>query len=64
METNATSIEIFEGIDEQWYWRAVAGNGEIVAQSEAYTRKDDAESAAEDTFPGVEQHEVEADPVD
>jgi len=32
--------EIFKGNDKQWYWRLIAKNGEIVAQSEAYKRKD------------------------
>ena len=38
--------EIFEGEDGQWYWRLKSSNNRIVAQSEGYTRKYDAESAA------------------
>jgi uncharacterized protein YegP (UPF0339 family) len=53
METNAESVEILQGDDEQWYWHAKGGNGEIVAQSEGYTEKGSAERAAEDTFPGI-----------
>lgn len=29
-------IEIFKGKKQQWYFRLVAGNGKIVAQSEGY----------------------------
>ncbi len=31
--------EVFKGADAQWYWNIVGGNGEIVAQSEGYTRR-------------------------
>ena len=32
-------IEIFKGVNKQYYFRIVAENGEIVAVSEAYTTK-------------------------
>ena len=32
-------IEIFNGVDEQFYFRIVADNGEILAISEGYTTK-------------------------
>ncbi len=32
-------IEIFTGVDEQFYFRVKARNGEIVAVSEGYTTK-------------------------
>lgn len=32
-------IEIFKGINKQFYFRIIAGNGEIVAVSEAYKQK-------------------------
>lgn len=38
--------QIFKGADKQWYWRLVAKNGEIVAQSEGYTRATSAIKAA------------------
>jgi uncharacterized protein YegP (UPF0339 family) len=38
-------ITVFESND-QWYWHLTAGNGEIIAQGEAHTRKEDAERAA------------------
>lgn len=42
-------IEIVKGKRKgEWYFHVVADNGEIVAQSEAYTRKADAERGAED----------------
>jgi uncharacterized protein YegP (UPF0339 family) len=35
--------EVFEDDAGQYRWRLRAANGEIVAQSEAYTRREDAE---------------------
>jgi uncharacterized protein YegP (UPF0339 family) len=32
-------IEIFKGINEQFYFRIIADNGEIVATSEGYVSK-------------------------
>lgn len=33
-------IEFFKGKDKQWYWRAVAKNGQVVAiGGEGYTRR-------------------------
>jgi len=32
-------FEIFKDSKEEWRFRLVAGNGEIVAQSEGYTQK-------------------------
>ena len=50
--SNVDYIEIFPGEAEgEHYWRAKAGNHEIVAQSEAYTTRFDARRAAETTFP-------------
>ncbi|WP_426566415.1 YegP family protein [Angustibacter sp. McL0619] len=48
---NQPRIEVFPGRTRisrrrQWYFRVVAGNGEIVAQSEGYTRPADAHLAA------------------
>lgn len=34
---NQVKFVIFEDVSEQYRWRLVAGNGEIVATSEAYT---------------------------
>jgi uncharacterized protein YegP (UPF0339 family) len=39
----AAHYEVFKDAADQWRWRLVAGNGETVAQSEAYTQKADAE---------------------
>lgn len=33
---------------QRWYWRLVGGNGEVVAQSEAYSSLDSARRGAED----------------
>jgi uncharacterized protein YegP (UPF0339 family) len=55
METSVTQIQVFKSEKSgEWYWRAVAGNNEIVATSEAYTRKEDAIYSAASVFPGVE----------
>lgn len=32
-------IEIFKGVDKQYYFRIIAENGEIIAVSEAYKNK-------------------------
>lgn len=52
-ETNAKELEVFQGLDEQWYWHAKAGNGEIVAQGEGHPNHEGAKAAAEGAFPGV-----------
>ena len=39
-------IEIFEGKKGLFYFRVKAGNGEIIAQSEGYTRRSSAEYTA------------------
>lgn len=36
-------IELFEDAEDGWRFRIKGGNGEIVASSESYTRKHDAE---------------------
>lgn len=51
-ESNVEHVTVFKAKDG-WRWRAQAGNNEIVAQGEAYTRKEDAERAAGGVFPGV-----------
>lgn len=43
-----SNYETFEDEAGQWRWRLKADNGEVVAQSEAYTREEDAERGAED----------------
>ena len=34
-------FEVFKGgaVDRQWYWRLLANNGQIIAQSEGYSRR-------------------------
>ena len=34
--------DVFKDKSGEWRWRVKAANGEILAQSEAYTRKEDA----------------------
>lgn len=36
-------FEVFQGRSKLWYWRLKSANGRIVAASEGYTRKRDAE---------------------
>jgi uncharacterized protein YegP (UPF0339 family) len=38
--------QVAEGADPEWGWRLKAGNGEIVAQGEGYTKADAAEAMA------------------
>jgi uncharacterized protein YegP (UPF0339 family) len=40
-------IEVFRGMDRQWYWHVVAPNGKIIfAGGEGFTRKWSAKRAA------------------
>lgn len=39
-------FQVFEGADKRFYFRLIGGNGEIVAQSEAYATKSNATRAA------------------
>ena len=40
-------IRVFQGNDGQWYWSLKARNGQVMAQSEGYTRRQGAMRAAE-----------------
>lgn len=51
--------ELFQGADEQWYFRILAANGEQIAASEGYTRKDDARDTLLTHWPDVRVVEVE-----
>jgi len=59
-QSNVTVVEVFEGEDGMFYFHGKAGNGEIVAESEAYTRKSDALEAGGRVFPAAEVKELEA----
>lgn len=50
-QSNVVYGEVFEDVAGEFRWRAMAGNDEIVATSESYTRKEDAERALLATFP-------------
>lgn len=52
-DTNVKRVEVFHSKGEGWYWRAIAGNNEIVANSEGYTTKWSAARAANDTWPYI-----------
>lgn len=39
--------EVVKGEDGQWYFHLKAANGEIVSQSEGYSRREDAELGVE-----------------
>jgi uncharacterized protein YegP (UPF0339 family) len=43
----AARFVVFKGIDDQWYFQAVAGNGEKVLRSEGYTSQAAAENGVE-----------------
>ena len=51
--TNVDHVVVFRDEAGEWRWRAVAGNGEIVAHGESHTREDDAARAAGAVFPDV-----------
>ena len=50
LKTNVTHIEVFQGANKEWFWRAKAGNGEIVATSEGYFDKFNALRAVQNTW--------------
>jgi uncharacterized protein YegP (UPF0339 family) len=58
MTTRRKTIEVFKGTDGQWYWHLRAGNGEIVTQSEGYTRKASALRAAKREYPTARVEEL------
>lgn len=39
-------VQLYRGEDRQWYLRVVASNGQVVLDSEGYTRKWSAKRAA------------------
>lgn len=43
MSSNYDNIQVYPDTAGGWRFRVTAGNGEIIAQSEAYTRRADAE---------------------
>lgn len=49
-----TIVEVYKGRRGQFRWRAKARNGEIIASSEAYTRRDSARRGARRAFPKAE----------
>ena len=67
--SNVTRIEIFKAEDvgelepgDQWYYNALASNGEVVVTSEMYVSRSNAERAATETFPDAEIAEEEGVP--
>lgn len=48
--TNVDHVVIYRDSGEQFRWRAVAANGEIVSEGEAHTREADAVRAAHGVF--------------
>jgi uncharacterized protein YegP (UPF0339 family) len=61
MESNVTTVETFQGDDEQWYWRGKAANGEIVVTGEGHPRHEDAVRAAAGVFPNIPSSQAEAE---
>jgi uncharacterized protein YegP (UPF0339 family) len=39
-------IELWKGLDGQWYWHIVGRNGQVMATSEGYKRKGAAKKSA------------------
>ena len=44
---NQVKLMLYRDVSEQYRWRLIAGNGEIVATSEAYTRLSSARRSAQ-----------------
>ena len=49
-ESNVDHVVVYRDQAEQFRWRAVAGNGEVVSEGEAHTREHDAARAAMGVF--------------
>lgn len=49
-ESNVDHIRVYQDQAGEWRWSAIAGNGEIVAQGESHTRREDAIRAARCVF--------------
>jgi uncharacterized protein YegP (UPF0339 family) len=49
-DPNVKHIVVYQDKADQFRWRAVAGNGETVAEGEAHTREADAARAAQGVF--------------
>lgn len=45
------TVELYKDVAGQWRWRAIGGNGEVVTNSEGYTRKWSAKRTAKKLFP-------------
>jgi uncharacterized protein YegP (UPF0339 family) len=52
-DVRATTVELFQDRYGDWRFRAKAGNGEIIAASEGYSRKDSAKRGARRAFPAA-----------
>lgn len=48
------ATQVFKGADGQFYFRIKGSNGEVIATSEGYTRKQDAERGLEGLMQTVE----------
>ncbi len=53
-------FEVFRGstVDRQWYWRLLANNGQIIAQSEGYSRKRNALKGIESVKTNVKRAKI------
>jgi uncharacterized protein YegP (UPF0339 family) len=40
-------IQLFKGENQEWFWRIKSVNGQILATSEGYTRKESAKEVAQ-----------------
>lgn len=58
MGKNKLKFVVYRGLNRDWYWRLVAGNGKIIAQGEGYKRKVDLMSTIQ-LIRDVKDEEVE-----
>lgn len=47
-------VEVFQGLNDKWYYHVVGGNGEITADSQGYSTKSNAVRAARRLHPTLE----------
>lgn len=59
MNPRRDRAELYQGADGQWYYRVLAGNGEVIADSEGYVAKRDAIDTLEVHFADVPVIELE-----
>lgn len=59
MGKSRTTVELFRGLDDKWYFHKKHPNGKISSHSQGYKHKRSAKKAAQRDIPGIEIVEVD-----